>query len=411
MGTLIMERRTGIGPAYSAWEADILPLNYRRTSTWEIILQIADFLKPDTIIFMWINRQRAEELIAWYRKNRRDLPWRRDPSPYHVWLSEIMLQQTRVEFVKERYLRFLEELPDLLSLAECEEEKLMKLWEGMGYYSRARNLQKCARVVADQYGGELPADPHTLKSLPGIGPYTAGAISAIAFHLPSAAVDGNVMRVFARAIADERDIRKEDVKKEYSEMVQSFLDASAASLSETDPLFMPSFTQALMELGALVCLPNGKPVCESCPWKNSCFSHARGLQQLIPVVTKKKARRIEQRTILIVREGERFLMHRRDKRGLLAGLTEFAGAAGYLSRKEALRYVTDLGLEPLKISPLPEAKHIFTHVEWHMKAYEILVSASERDTGQGLFWADKKELHHTAVPSAFRTYLEYYDLR
>ena len=161
------------------------------------------------MIFMWITRERAAELTAWFNKNKRELPWRSDPSPYHVWLSEIMLQQTRVEFVRDRYLRFLKELPDIRSLAECEEEKLMKLWEGMGYYSRARNLQKCAGILMEHHGGELPADAETLRSLPGIGPYTAGAISSIAFHIPAAAVDGNVMRVLARAKADERDIRRE----------------------------------------------------------------------------------------------------------------------------------------------------------------------------------------------------------
>ncbi len=363
------------------------------------------------MIFMWITKERTEELTAWFYENKRDLPWRSDPSPYHVWLSEIMLQQTRVEFVKERYLRFLGELPDLRSLAECEEEKLLKLWEGMGYYSRVRNLQKCAVVLMEQYGGELPSDVKTLRSLPGIGPYTAGAISSIAFHVPSAAVDGNVMRVLARVTADDRDIRREDVKKEYNETIQSFLDQNAESLLEADKRFVPSFTQALMELGALVCLPGGAPKCGQCPWKNHCQSFEKDLTDVIPVRSANKERRIEPRTILVIREDDRFLMRKRAARGLLAGLNEFIGAEGHLSRKEALQYVRDLRLEPLKIRPLPDSKHIFSHVEWHMKAYEIRVGFSDPELAANLFWADKKELQNTAVPSAFHAYLEYYELR
>ena len=363
------------------------------------------------MIFMWMNEKRALELTDWFERNQRDLPWRKDPTPYHVWLSEIMLQQTRVEFVKDRYVRFLEELPDIQSLAECEEEKLLKLWEGMGYYSRIRNLQKCAKVLVKEHGGVLPSDLKTLLSLPGIGPYTAGAISSIAFHQPLAAVDGNVMRVMARVLADERDIRSADLKAEYTRMIQRFLDESAALITENNPLFVSSFTQALMELGALVCLPVGKAKCGVCPWRDSCRSFAEGRQETIPLPQKKKPRRIEKRTLLIIRDNDRFLMRKRSSEGLLAGLNEFIGTAGTLSKKQALQYVQNLGYEPLKISPLPDSRHIFTHVEWHMKAWEIRIGSSEENADQNLFWADKKELQNIAVPSAFHAYLEYYSLR
>ena len=358
-----------------------------------------------------MNKNRALSLTEWFQKNQRDLPWRKTYDPYDVWLSEIMLQQTRVEFVKDRFLRFQQELPDIPSLAGCDEEKLMKLWEGMGYYSRARNLKKCAEMLMREYDGKLPASCDALRKLPGIGPYTAGAIASIAFLIPSPAVDGNVMRVLARVTGDRSDIRSDETKKKYTAHLMEFLDHNAPSISKQQPAFVRYFTQGLMELGAIVCLPNGEPLCPQCPWAKECQAHQNHETDSIPVRSEKKQRTIQERTVLIIRDGDRFLLHRRGKKGLLAGLMEFPAIERYVTSSEAIHALEKSGIKALRIHPLPASKHIFTHIEWHMKAYEILVEACEELNQENLFWMNQKELQSIAVPSAFRTYLDYYNLR
>jgi A/G-specific adenine glycosylase len=307
----------------------------------------------------------AEYLLRWYDVNRRILPWREDPAPYHIWLSEIMLQQTRVEAVKGYYERFLRELPDIRALAEVSEEKLLKLWEGLGYYNRARNMQKAARKIVAEYGGEMPPYYEDILSLPGIGNYTAGAIASIAFGLPTAAVDGNVLRVFARYLADPTDISEEGLKKRRKEEIERVIPAEHPGL----------FNQALMDLGAMICLPNGMPKCDLCPLKKKCLAKKEGRTSELPVKAPKAKRRIEDKTVFVIQYQDKVLIRRRPAKGLLAGLYELPAKAGHLDQKDALAYVEEMGFQPLHIEALPESRHIFSHLEWRMKGY--LVRADE----------------------------------
>jgi len=299
-------------------------------------------------------------LLHWYERNARILRWREEPKPYYVWVSEIMLQQTRVEAVKGYFDRFLVGLPDIQALAEAEEEKLLKLWEGLGYYNRVRNMQKAARIVMEQYGGELPADYEALKKLPGIGSYTAGAIASIAFGLPEPSVDGNVLRVLKRIAASFDDITKEKVKKELE-----------ADVREIIPVDRPGdFNQSLMELGATVCLPNGKPLCEQCPVMHLCKAFHQGVELQIPVKPPKKERRLEAHTVYVIKQegnnGLEIVLHKRSDTGLLSGMWEFPNEEGHITEDEVKkRFPTG------KISRLPDGKHIFSHVEWRMWCYEI----------------------------------------
>ena len=271
--------------------------------------------------------QIVKPLLAWFEKNARTLPWRSISTPYRVWVSEIMLQQTRVEAVKPYFERFMHALPDVKSLAECEEERLLKLWEGLGYYNRVRNMQIAAQTVMEQYDGKLPADYEKLLALKGIGHYTAGAIASIAYGIPVPAVDGNVLRILMRVSADNSDIMKQSVKTRVEQALQQVIPQDCAG----------SFNQALMELGAIVCVPNGEPLCDQCPWYSFCETRKRGLWQELPVKKKAKGRRIEERTVLVIRDGERVVLKRRPKKGLLAGLYEFPNEPGTLTEDEALR--------------------------------------------------------------------------
>lgn len=357
--------------------------------------------------FMIISKQQADRLVAWFDKNKRILPWRDTGNPYDVWLSEIMLQQTRVEFVKERFIAFKRELPDIRTLAGADDDRLMKLWEGMGYYSRARNLKKCAVVLCEKYDAKLPSDISSLEKLPGIGPYTAGAIASIAYGRPVPAVDGNVLRVLTRLSADERDIRLSSVKTDMEKRIQDYFDHSS---KRDDPVFVSSFNQGLMELGALVCVPNGAPHCRECPWYSSCLARKNDLTAAIPFRSPLPLRKIEQRTILVLRDGERFVLHKRSARGLLAGLYEFIGINGFLNKTQAAKAAEKLGFSPVRIQALPESKHVFSHVEWHMRAYEIMVENVAVSPSDDLLLVTKKELQQFAVPSAFHAYKAYYAL-
>lgn len=329
-------------------------------------------------------------LLHWYDYNRRILPWREDPTPYHVWVSEIMLQQTRVEAVRGYYDRFLASLPDVKALAEAEEEVLLKLWEGLGYYNRVRNMQKAARILAERYGGEMPADYETIRSLPGIGDYTAGAISSIAFGLPFPAVDGNVLRVLSRITGSEEDIAKDKTKQAVREELLKIM-----------PVRSGDFNQSLMELGATVCLPNGKPLCEQCPVMHLCKAFREGRENELPVKSGKKERRIEKRTVYLIFCGEKVLLHRREKKGLLAGLWEFPNALteeqgieteelrARLQKelKEALREELQPesqrgGSVKLSVTKGKKAKHIFSHIEWHMEG--VLIQAEQPEAKESV---------------------------
>lgn len=332
-------------------------------------------------------------LIQWYRKNARVLPWRENPVPYAVWISEIMLQQTRVEAVKEYFARFLTTLPTIAHLAEAEDEVLLKLWEGLGYYSRVRNLKKAARQVMEEFGGNLPADYGRLLTLPGIGRYTAGAIASIAFGLDVPAVDGNVIRVIARYLAWEGDSSSEGFKRDLEEALLPHLPAGQCG----------DFNQALMELGATVCLPNGMPKCDSCPLRGECAAHLQQNEMAYPVKTLKKARRIEKRTIFVVTYEGKYGLHRRDTEGLLAGMWELPGEEGHLSPEEATAFLQRRGVSLQSLQPLPAAVHIFSHVEWRMIGYraEIKKIPSKGDWE----WFSAEEIDgEIALPSAFRGY-------
>ena len=305
-----------------------------------------------------------EPLIAWYDGAKRDLPWRKDVTPYRVWLSEIMLQQTRVEAGKDYFLRFTAELPEVEDLANVSDDQLMKLWEGLGYYNRARNLKKAAGIIVEKYSGELPSTYEELLELPGIGPYTAGAISSIAFGRQRPAVDGNVLRVVMRLLGRYDDIAKDSTKKDVE---AALLEVMTVGTSHERP---GDFNQSLMELGATVCIPNGQPHCEDCPWKDDCVALTKGIQMELPVKQTKKKRRIEEKKVLILRDEEgRILLHRRDEKGLLAGLWELPSVEGDLSNFVEICDLTEIGT----------AIHIFSHVEWHMTGY----TGTFRLTGSG----------------------------
>ena len=342
------------------------------------------------------------KLLSWYDKNRRILPWREDPSPYHVWISEIMLQQTRVEAVKPYYERFLEALPDVAALAAVPEDALMKLWQGLGYYSRARNLKRAAQIVLVEYGGELPSDPESLEKLPGIGCYTAGAVASIAYGRCCPAVDGNALRIYTRMHADPDDIGKEQTKRRIR-------DAIAAVLPR-EPFAAGRVNQALMDLGATVCLPTGLPKCAECPWKSLCQAHLRRCETEFPRSAPKKARRIEERTILLIEDADRILIRRRPDRGLLAGLYELPGLEGHRTENEVLTWCRAQGIEPIRMTPLPPAKHVFTHIEWHMTGMRIRVDGFENlfpETIGGILVNKEEIATRYSIPSAFSNYILY----
>lgn len=337
----------------------------------------------------------AAPLLAWYDENRRSLPWREDPTPYHVWLSEIMLQQTRVEAVKAYYDRFLRRLPDIADLAAVEEETLLKLWEGLGYYNRARNLKKAAVQIMEEYGGTMPGDYEQLLKLAGIGSYTAGAVASIAFGQARPAVDGNVLRVLARLRTDDRDILDAGVKKSIEEELRGVMPEDRPG----------DFNQALMELGALVCIPNGSPKCELCPWGEICQARIQNRITEYPKKAPKKPRRIEEKTVLLIRYGNLVALRRRPDRGLLAGLYEFPTLEGHCGEEQVIEHLRQSGVAPLRIRRLTEAKHIFTHKEWHMTGYAVRIDDLS-GMGEYVFVEPEKIRDQYPVPSAFAAYME-----
>lgn len=324
-------------------------------------------------------------LLQWYGENARTLPWRSDPTPYHVWISEIMLQQTRVGAVLEHYRRFLEELPDVQTLAEVSEDRLFKLWQGLGYYSRARNLRRAAREIVTRFGGEFPRTFADVRSLPGIGDYTAGAICAIAFGLPELAVDGNLLRVTARLTADGGDVSAPGMKRKVTEELRKVLPVRMAG----------QFNQAMMDLGATVCLPNGAPLCEKCPAAAFCLAHRAGEELRYPVRAPKKPRRTESRNVYLIFSKRRVALRRRPEKGLLGGLWEYPNAPE--AEKDA---PAKWRLAPARTEFAAEGRHVFTHILWEMKAYKVFLP--DDTLPEGWVWADREELlQEYAVPSAF----------
>ena len=334
-------------------------------------------------------------LLSWYGEHKRLLPWREDPSPYHVWISEIMLQQTRIEAVIPYYKHFLNELPDVASLAAVDDDKLMKLWEGLGYYSRARNLKKAAQQIMERHDGSLPESAEELRKLSGIGDYTAGAIASISFGRPEPAVDGNVLRVIMRVLGKTDDIALQATKK-----------WTAAALREIYPEGenAKNLTQAIMELGESVCIPNGEPKCAACPLADICKARKESLTDQIPVKSPKKPRKQEQKTVFLLSCRGRYAVYKRPSTGLLAKLWEFPNTQGHLTETEALTYLRSLGLSPIGITPCGDAVHVFTHIEWHMTGY----AAECTEPSEKFVWQSAEEIRKNyAIPSAFRTYTEY----
>ena len=331
-------------------------------------------------------------LLPWYEENRRDLPWRRDREPYHVWLSEIMLQQTRVEAVKGYYARFLAALPTIEALAQCQDDALHKLWEGLGYYSRVRNLKKAAIVILEQYGGVFPRKYEDIRALPGIGDYTAGAIGSICFGLPTPAVDGNVLRLISRLEDNHTPIDLPARKREVQ-----------LSLAAVYPEEAGAFTQALMELGATLCGPNRKPDCGTCPCRDFCRGYQKGTAERLPVKSLKRERREEDRTVLILCCDGRYALRKRPGRGLLAGLWEFPNLAGKLELPGALAAAEEMGLRPREVKRVLEKKHIFTHIQWNMTGFYLEVAEAAGE----FTWLTAEQINSdSALPTAFRQFWE-----
>ncbi len=343
-------------------------------------------------------------LLAWYDRERRILPWREEPTPYHVWVSEIMLQQTRVEAVKPYYHRFMKVLPDVEALANAEEELLLKLWEGLGYYSRVRNLKKAAVQIMEEHGGVIPDTCEELLKLQGIGSYTAGAIASIACHRAVPAVDGNVLRVLSRLRADERLISDARVRKQVEQELLAVIPGERPG----------DFNQAMMELGACVCIPNGAPACHRCPLQEICQAHSEGRELEFPRKEARKARRIEEKTVLIVRDENRVALRKRPPKGLLAGMYEFPSMDGFKTADQVVEYLAERGIKSLRILPLAPAKHIFTHREWHMTGYVIRVDelAGEKDDRSDWLYLEPWETQERyPIPSAFAAYTEYLNIK
>ncbi|MEG1918501.1 MAG: A/G-specific adenine glycosylase, partial [Oscillospiraceae bacterium] len=331
-------------------------------------------------------------LLDWYAQNARSLPWRTptQPSAYHTWVSEIMLQQTRVTAVLGYYHRFMAAFPTVQDLAAADPERLLKLWEGLGYYSRARNLQKAAQVLVTEYGGVFPASYDALLTLPGIGDYTAGAILSMALGQRVPAVDGNVLRVAARVTDCHEDVTDPRVRKLFRARIAAVLPEASRT---------GAYNQALMDLGATICLPNGAPLCDSCPARALCLGRQAGTAAALPVKTPKKARRIEEKTVLLLLSPEGVALGKRAETGLLAGLWEFPNRPGTLDEAAVGDWVLSLGLIPVQWEKKLSATHIFTHVEWHMTGFSLRVKSAPPP--EGLLWADSDSLRRLAVPSAF----------
>lgn len=343
------------------------------------------FLKED----LTLTEQTLEKLLLWYRSYKRDLPWRKTKDPYCIWISEIMLQQTRVEAVKEYYHRFLEALPTVAHLAQASEEEVLKLWEGLGYYSRARNLRKAAQQIMTEHNGEFPKDFDAVRQLCGIGDYTAGSISSIAFDLPTPAVDGNVLRVMSRVLNDFSDITLTKTKKDMTQLLRQVYPKTNCG----------DVTQSLMELGAMICIPNGQPKCEDCPLLDICRAKKEGTIEQLPVKTEKTKRKIQKKTVFLLQCGDEFALRKRTEKGLLHGMWELPNLEGELSGWE----IKNLFSKTISVEKMGFHRHIFTHIEWEMNCYHIIVAEKTED----YLWTTAETIQEKyAIPAAFRPFWE-----
>lgn len=304
-----------------------------------------------------------------------------------------MLQQTRIEAVKEYYKKFMKEVPTIHALANIEEEKLLKLWEGLGYYNRARNLKKAAKMIEESYHGVMPKSYEELIKLPGIGEYTAGAIASISYHEKVPAVDGNVLRVISRVIGNRKNILEPEVKKEITQLLIPNIPKDAGD-----------FNEGLMELGEMICLPNQEPLCDECPLKEKCYAYQNHLTKEIPLREKKLDKKIEEKTIFIfMNDSHQVAIQKRQEKGLLAGMYEFPNIEGTLKESEIKNILKTWNIQETKISILGEHQHIFTHKIWKMKAYTIKV----KNENSNFIWASKEDLQEKyAIPTAFNIFLK-----
>ena len=331
-----------------------------------------------------------QPLLEWFEQNKRQLPWRQDREPYHVWISEIMLQQTRIEAVMGYYARFISALPDVQALSEADDDRLLKLWEGLGYYSRARNLKKAALVIQNEHGGRFPQTFAALRRLPGIGDYTAGAIASICFGERVPAVDGNVLRVHARVTGSHENVLLPAVKKSVT-----------AALTELMPEEAGSFNEALMELGETVCLPTS-PCCGNCPLKNLCYAYQNDRTAELPVRIKQQKRRSERLTVLVLTAPNGSIAIEKRGGGLLSGMYQLPNAAGYYSEEEIKDLLSAWQLTPVSVTFLKNAKHVFTHIDWLMQGWQVAV----KEPNELFLWVSRQELQTAyPLPTAFRKLL------
>lgn len=341
-----------------------------------------------------MENQDALKLLSWYDEFGRSLPWREKVTPYHVWLSEVMLQQTRVETVKGYYTRFLTTLPTIQSIALCEEDVYLKLWQGLGYYSRVRNLHKGAIFIMDEYDGIIPDEIDKLLKIPSIGEYTAKAILAIAFHKNYVAVDGNLLRVFARLTCYDQDIKDKEAKEKCNDFFYPFLNDKPGD-----------FNQALMDLGEMICLPNGEPKCHLCPLKNCCLSYKEGKQADFPITPKKTNRKLVDKTVLVIHYQDKYLIQKRPDKGLLASLYEFVNIDQKMTQEEVMSYLSRHGFKVKEIKYLHSSKHVFTHLIWQMEGYDIELDTLPKE--KGLLFVSKEDLRNIySIPSAFSYFLK-----
>ena len=335
----------------------------------------------------------GQRLLPWFYQAARDLPWRHTDDPYAIWVSEIMLQQTRVAAVLGYYDRFLAAFPTVEALAEAPEERLMKLWEGLGYYSRARNLQRCAKMVSGELGGRFPETYEGLLKLPGVGDYTAAAVASAAFGQRCPAVDGNVYRVLTRLTDCPDSIGDTAVKRRIRDWAESAMPQDKRGIR--------LYNQATMDLGATVCIPVGAPRCDVCPMADVCLARLRGTAENRPVKAPKKPRKVEERTVFVLLRGEETALRKRGARGLLAGLWEFPNVPGRLSAQEALALAERCGCRPLALEREARRTHIFTHITWDMTGYYLRCAAA----GGDFHWAAPEELDRAlSLPTAFRQF-------
>lgn len=330
-----------------------------------------------------------DQLLHWFERNLRDLPWRKDKDPYKIWVSEIMLQQTRVDTVIPYFERFMDRFPTLEVLSGAKEEDVVKMWEGLGYYSRARNLHAGVREVQAEYGGQVPDDPDKIRKIKGIGPYTAGAILSIAYGVPEPAVDGNVMRVLSRLLLIEEDIQKVKTRKQFEAIIREMI-------ARENPSY---FNQALMELGALICTPRS-PKCQQCPVAAHCKAMEQEVQEQLPVKGKAKPPKpVALSVAFIEREGQ-FLIRQRPNHGLLAGLWELPNIEG--NKRELEEYLRQFNIEVKSLSYVMEHQHIFSHLQWNMEVYSVEIDATNSTMGKWVHW---EEMSEYTLPVSFQKIL------